>query len=485
MLALLSACADDEVATGPTVSDGGGGSGGDSLTCAADTIMTDAGDCVHGGVAPEDCPPGFEAFEHGCAPSLPDEPCASGTMALAGETSCRAVADCGAAPWGNIPLEPGALYVDIAYQGGNNDGSESAPFNSIQDALDVVTPGGLIAIAEGEYVDALFFAPATPARLWGRCPGLVSVRAPGNFDSIYVDQDDTELHTMAFTGATFGVLVESARGIVLDRLWIHDTGDLGMLLSGANSPGEIAIRDTLIERAAGVSISAISVTATIERTVVREGIPAFGTGGRGIDIQSDAMWGPAVASISASLVENVGEVGVAGFGADLEVRGSIIRDIKPMPGSATRGVALAAQRLGAFEGSLELHGSLLERAHLLSLSVLESSATVDNTTIRDTMAQASDDRFGDGIVVSSLNFGASLSVSRSAIAGSARAGLASFSAAVQVLGLSLSCNLIDLDGETIGGPFDFTNEGGNVCYCGDVSRECKLLSSGLEPPTGL
>ena len=105
----------------------------------------------------------------GCDPILPEENCSDGRMALPGETSCRALMDCGSGRWGNIPLEPGTLYVDQAAPSGG-DGSEAAPFASVLAAVAAANDGGMIAIAEGTYVGDV---PVTgkAVRLWGRCPG--------------------------------------------------------------------------------------------------------------------------------------------------------------------------------------------------------------------------------------------------------------------------------------------------------------------------
>ena len=44
-----------------------------------------------------------------------------------------------------------SLYVDVAHGSDENDGSEGKPFKTIQAALDVVTPGTTIRLAEGKY----------------------------------------------------------------------------------------------------------------------------------------------------------------------------------------------------------------------------------------------------------------------------------------------------------------------------------------------
>jgi hypothetical protein len=79
----------------------------------------------------------------------------------------------------------------------------------------------------------------------------------------------------------------------------------------------------------------------------------------------------------------------------------------------------------------------------------------------------------------------SATVSRSLIEGNARAGLAGFSAVVVLQDTTLSCNPIDLAGETVAGAsLRFDDLGGNRCGCGQ-SDGCQLLSSMLAPPVPL
>src|SRR6185436_4422408 len=41
----------------------------------------------------------------GCVATVPSTPCGAGLMAVPGETACREVMPCGAAPWGDIPVD--------------------------------------------------------------------------------------------------------------------------------------------------------------------------------------------------------------------------------------------------------------------------------------------------------------------------------------------------------------------------------------------
>lgn len=67
--------------------------------------------------------------------------------------------------------------------------------------------------------------------------------------------------------------------------------------------------------------------------------------------------------------------------------------------------------------------------------------------------------------------------------GSARAGISSFGAAVEIGSTTLECNSIHLDGEQYrGNDFSFDDLGGNACGCAGAPVVCQVLSSGLAPP---
>ena len=111
--------------------------------------------------------------ERGCAPILPATPCPDGMMAVPGDATCRPVADCGTGPWGDIAVDAGTIYVDAAFAG-VPDGSAGSPFSTIQAAVDASSPGNVIAVAAGSYVEDVVIDDHAVV-LWGRCPQLVSV----------------------------------------------------------------------------------------------------------------------------------------------------------------------------------------------------------------------------------------------------------------------------------------------------------------------
>ena len=104
------------------------------VACAATEIALADGSCFAAGVVA--CTEGFASDGlGGCVAVLPDEVCAPGTMALAGETACREVAPCGEGPWGDTATDGATTYVDAAYPGMDSDGSATRPWTTIGHAV--------------------------------------------------------------------------------------------------------------------------------------------------------------------------------------------------------------------------------------------------------------------------------------------------------------------------------------------------------------
>ena len=89
--------------------------------------------CEEGYVLDRDLPDEFlDDFPDGCVPAA-----------------------CGAGRWGNLEVDEDTVYVD-AGAGDGGDGSEDAPFNSIQVGLDAAGDSGLmVAVAAGTYFENL------------------------------------------------------------------------------------------------------------------------------------------------------------------------------------------------------------------------------------------------------------------------------------------------------------------------------------------
>ena len=112
----------------------------------------------------------------------PDPDCDTGYLDDEGEC---VPAVCGTGAWGNLEVDESTVYVDIAAAEGG-DGSEAAPFTSIQAGLDAAgdADGSMVAVAAGTYPETLELGRGHDGvRLAGRCCELVVIDASVGDDS--------------------------------------------------------------------------------------------------------------------------------------------------------------------------------------------------------------------------------------------------------------------------------------------------------------
>jgi hypothetical protein len=401
---LLGCGGDDVVATTPpppTVEAG--------PPCAPGELLLDDGSCRAAGLPPDLPPPGpthppeagvpedacHEGFVHdgegGCAAIIPAAPCASGLIAVPGDTVCREIAPCGNAPWGDIPLEAGAEFVNAAFVG-TSDGSELAPWKTVQEAVNAAAAGDMIAIAAGSYPENVVITQ--PVRMWGRCPALVEVvGATGR--TIEVSAGGTEIHTLAVTGVDRGLYVLAPGGAILDRLWIHDLGHNGIgLLAGTDAT---SITGTLVERATRVGVYMEAAFGAFEHGEVRETIPFMpeGSGGVGIQLVADARGVSSNGTVSRSYVHQNKNAGVVVVDGRVEVTGTLIADTAPALAQDRLGVGLAAVGNGPL-AEAELTGVVLAYNTTAAVEVHHARVTATACTFEHTVPEQ-DLGFGEGI----------------------------------------------------------------------------------------
>ena len=266
--------------SGGAAPDGGDADAGVDVTvdgCAPGSTAKGHGECQSAGVPPGACAKGFKADgADGCTPILPAAACPDGSMAVPGDTACRAVMPCGAAPWGDIPVEKGTQYVDGSFAG-TSDGSATAPWKKVQDAIDAAADGGQIAITDGTYKEDLEVLYKS-VRMWGRCPSKVtlsgSVRARTWRALPWSSATPTRVKCTASAsrGLAHGVVVQDSANVLLDKLWVHDLGWTGVeadLIPGGVF-SNIHLVDSLVERATEAGVLLLSGGANIERSLVRD-----------------------------------------------------------------------------------------------------------------------------------------------------------------------------------------------------------------------
>ncbi|XXX76813.1 right-handed parallel beta-helix repeat-containing protein [Sorangium sp. So ce134] len=402
LIALLTACAQ---LPAPPTPDGGAGTGAEpTFPCPPGAVETGAG-CEPAGVPPGRCGSGFAPDgAEGCVPVLPEEAGPEGQMAVPGEAAWREVAPCGAGPWGGAPIDETTEFVDAAYTGTDSDGTEARPWTTIQDAVDRAGEGALIAIAEGSYVEALQIS-RRPVRLWGRCPARVEIVGPpaARF-AVQVDTgaSATEIHDLAVRGQGIGLGVANARDVVIERVWIHDTGDVGLLAAGVESETSLTVRGALVEHTTGAGMVVADAAVTLEGTVLRDVDLATGDAehpfyGHAMAVQVESFERRASVTARSVVIERVGGLGIRFSGADGVIEDSVVRDVawlaEDLPGTG-----LAATHVRGFDpGTLTVRGSALERNQTAAVAVLGAEATIEATVMRDTGSGPAEDDAGQGM----------------------------------------------------------------------------------------
>ena len=312
-----------------------------------------------------------------CRAIGPVEPptCGAGQVALPGETACHdVVADCGAAPWGAIPVDATTQYVDQSYAGGASDGSVAKPWTKIQAGVDAAASGAIVAVAAGTYAENVNATKAV--RIWGRCPKLVAITSTSGA-ALSTSASGTELHTIAASGDV-GVRVASSASITIDQVWLH-----GLAGAAVTADGAVTVRRSLVESACGLKLT--GTPSKIDSTIVR------GTCDPGLWLS-----GSSASTVSASVIEDASGVGILMTSTSLEVDGTVIRTIAADGSGFAAGIAAVP---ASGHGTVNVRRSLLRRNGAAGIWSKLVDLTVTDTRIADTTATGvRHDLFSGGIV---------------------------------------------------------------------------------------
>jgi hypothetical protein len=378
--------------------------------CDAPSLALPDGSCIRPGIPPDGCAEGFvHDGEYGCDPVLPEAPCAPGQMAALGETTCRPVMACGAGKWGDIPVEPNTQYVDGSFTGIST-GSEQAPWKTITEAYEAAAVNAVIAVAEGTYAEDIYLW-YKPARLWGVCPERVSLVGTGtDFATVEVRNlaQGSELHGMRISSELRGIAVLGSPDIVIDQVWVHQVMDHGIYFDDIMPPVSAVIRNSLVEDNQGIGIFVMGSEATIESTVVRgtQAAPGWGVAFQISCTDTCDLMAPASGTLRGSIVEDNTDLGVLVGGSQATLEGSVIRNTRPRAGAQTFGDGLSVQLVCDSElgvcfpetrARAEVRGSFIVNNHDMGIIVAGGDAIVENTVVRDTQPQASDQLSGRGM----------------------------------------------------------------------------------------
>lgn len=333
------------------------------------------GTCQAAGVPPSACGDGFVSDgEMGCAPVLPEQPCPDGSMAVPGETECHEVSPCGQGKWGDIPIDATTEFVDGAYAGGDSDGSEQKPWTTIQEALNAVPYGGVVAVAAGTYNEDVEVA-FKPAAVWGVCPAQVTIQGVSASDVAFgVFASWGELHGVHLTGPGAGAFVKKSADLLLDGVWLEGTPVVGILCDEQSS---LTVRGSLIEHVKEYGAEVVGAEMLVERSVLRD-VP---TGPMGFGVLVDALslnGHRAKVTVRSSLLERVHLAGVNVVETDVLFDGVAVRSMGQVStwNLAPRGGLLAGC------STLDVRRSTFEG---MPIGILWSGSTgvVEHTTFTD------------------------------------------------------------------------------------------------------
>jgi hypothetical protein len=353
------------------------------------------GSCQAAGVPPELCGDGFEADgEGGCRPILPEEPCPDGRMAVPGETECHEVMPCGTGTWGDIPIEPGTHFVDKSYPGVDSDGTQEKPWTTIQQGIQAAAAGAIVAVAAGTYAESISILIESK-RLRGRCPSMVSIEGVRSQATVatVLGANGSEIRGVGISGPLAGVYVEFADDVLLENVWIHDTGGAGVM---AWNPSSVTVRGSLVERTGAFGVHTIGGVLTVERTLARDvgpgpenyGVPVSGIPDGAVRAQ---------VTVTDSLVERIYRWGVVAGKSDMVVEGLAIRS--PAPDALPDNGGLAAS-----SANLTVRGATIEGLSTGVVIVDGSEATLERVTVaRGPSAFSPALPYTQGILVQSMD----------------------------------------------------------------------------------
>ncbi|MFC1482269.1 hypothetical protein ACFL51_00530 [Myxococcota bacterium] len=350
-----------------------------------------------------DCGDGFVSDgEGGCDAIFPTEPCPWGYMEILGFTECQPIGDCGTGTWGLIEIDATTVFVDASADATGADGSQGAPFVTIQEAYDVVVEGGQIAVAAGEYEERLVIDKEV--RLTGRCAELVTVRGewwlgqPRPPVTIGAGGSGSAVRGLTLTGDVEGLKVEDAVGISVIEAQIVGAGGIGLWARNA----EISLVKAVAAANHNMGIFLIGTEAEISWVVIRDTLPqqSDGTGGYGLGAACDPDTGVCGSlRIDHALLWANHHIDLAIAGTGVEILSVVIRDTLPQQSDGTGNVGLlaACDLDTGVCGSLRIDHALLQANHSNGIALYGTEAEISSVVVRDTQPRQSDGTDGYGI----------------------------------------------------------------------------------------
>ncbi|MFH2008624.1 MAG: right-handed parallel beta-helix repeat-containing protein [bacterium] len=343
------------------------------------------------------CAAGFELDgEGGCDAVLPPgpDPCPPGTIALLGHTECQPLGDCGTGTWGNIVDDGATVYVDQTADATGADGSLSAPFVTIGEALVAVQTGGQLAVAAGDYTERLTISRAV--RLTGRCSALVTIRGhvflgdPKPPVTIASGGTGTAVRGVTMTGPGEGLLIMGGQQLAVEEVEVVDTGKAGVFCV---AEAEVHLGRVKVAGCATSGIVSVESRVELSDSVVRDSRIEQSSGLRGFGIDAQCNLSPSTCgevSIANSLISGNTDLGISSVGVDVTITASVVRDTASRSGGLFgRGILAQCDSLLAVCPTLQVTDSLIAANHDVGIFTSGGTTTITSTVIRDTLPRGS------------------------------------------------------------------------------------------------
>jgi hypothetical protein len=339
-----------------------------------------------GWIAP--CPQGMQpdASGWGCTDVQPDAPCAGATMEVLGQPTCQPIGNCDA----QFPPAGASLFVDDDYAAAELDG---AHFATIGEALAAASPGAIVAVEAGTYVESLQISEDA-VTLAGRCAAEVVVQSPD--------------------GGAPGVKMVSVDGAVVRGLTLRGHKGAVALMYADATVEECLIEDSII---AGV-IAVASSQVAVKRSRVVGTVQLGGDFGQNLGVEDGSS---ADVTDSAFVQGTANGLSAMGEGSHLSVTRSIVRDTRSN-GDGEFGKGLAAAS-GATVSVVESAFTNNRCAHMAAHDA-GTSISVARSVLRNVVPDIDGLPGGSGVELD----GASIDVIDTAIVGSAGNALVAFGA---------------------------------------------------------
>jgi hypothetical protein len=166
--------------------------------------------------------------------------------------------------------------------------------------------------------------------------------------------------------------------------------------------GSLRLDGSVVARNQAVGVLTVAGEATIASSVVRDTQPEQGDQTFGQGIQATCY--PALGRcgslrVEGSLVTGNRDVGISVAGVDTTVLASVVRDTQAAPGAPDdgRGINVQCDPEMAVCGRLEVAGSLVTGSRAMGIAVFGAEATVRGSVVRGTPADSEDPTGGRGI----------------------------------------------------------------------------------------